>query len=484
MKAVKKKFPKRSCERLSETNNFKMKKIFSLLLFISAVTQANALIISEVMSNPTGVDDGREWIEIFNNTANSVDLSAMTISIKGATAIAVTPLSGGTNLTPGGYAIIGSIVSGSTKFLQDYPTYNGPLFKSGIGLVNTGVTSIDIKLSGSIVDSLSSYTAAKDSFTLSLVSGSFVSSNPTPGAENQAVTSSDSGNNATSTNTQQTIQAQSAPSPDIVLYMPFEKTVVAGADSNFTTYGMTRGGNNIEGLTFSWSYGDGGQGEGTTTLYRYVYPGRYLAKVEAGNGHVLGNASMKIRVVSPDIAITKVDTGKYGLYVDIYNPNNYDLDLSQWKLSFDGKAFPFPKNTIILGGETTHFSGIAMGFASTTINQNSVVKILFPNLEEVVSYTLPNSLNQNLIGIVAGVATSTILIPSNQLSEKLPSSTSTKILNKLITNKIITKQYLSNQNLGTSSLKTSSSSATLLTNQSSKPKDTRLITWFKSLFKF
>lgn len=471
-----------------------MKKIFSLLLFISAVSQVNALIISEIMANPFGSDNGHEWIELFNDSASSIDLSGLTVSINGGADIGVSSVQSGTTLQPNSYAIIAISIASKQYFLQDYlasngSTYSGILLTNlnkTIGNITNGALTIDVKLPGSSIGQFNSSGTSEEKFTWSVINGSLVKSNPTPGAENQAVASSDSGSNATSTNTQQTIQAQSAPSPDIVLYMPFEKTVVAGADSNFTTYGMTRGGNNIEGLTFSWSYGDGGQGEGTTTLYRYVYPGRYLAKVEAGNGHVLGNASMKIRVVSPDIAITKVDTGKYGLYVDIYNPNNYDLDLSQWKLSFDGKAFPFPKNTIILGGETTHFSGLAMGFASTTINQNSVVRILFPNLEEVTSYTLSNSQNQNLIGIVAGVSTSTALSATNQYSEKILNSTSTKILDKLITNKIITKQSrLANTHVVSSStLKTSSSSATLLTNQSSKPKDTRLITWFKSLFKF
>lgn len=465
-----------------------MKKFLPFLLFISVISQVNGLVISEIMSNPTGDDSGREWIEIFNNTSESVDLSNFTISIKGGNAVVVTPLSGGTVLVPNGYAIIASTVSGSTKFLQDYPLYSGLLFKSSISLVNTGVTSVDIKLSGGAVDSLSSYTAAKEGYSLSLVNGTFALSNPTPGVENQfAVSLNNNTNDATSSiNTQQVVQAQSSPSPDIVLYMPFEKTVVAGADTNFTTYGMTRAGNNIDDLTYVWSYGDGGQGTGTSTWYRYVYPGKYVAKVEATNGRVLGNASTKVRVVSPDIAITKIESGKYGNYVDISNPNNYDLDLSQWKLYFDGRSFPFPKNTIILGGETTRFSGIAMGFASTTISKNSVIKILFPNLEEVANYSAFDILNENInkvantandtikkFGIVAGVSTTTITNISNKVSNKI--STSKTTLNQA-------KQII--KDTSSSTLQNSSSTAVLLTNNSSKIKDTRIIDWLKSLFSF
>lgn len=430
-----------------------MKYIFTLLISISVVTQVQALLISEVMSNPVGDDSGREWIEVYNNSDSSIDLSPLTISIKGGVAVAVTPLSGGTMLAPDGYAIIGSTVSGSTKFLQDYPNYSGLLFKSSISLVNTGITSIDIKLSGSTADSLSSYTAAKEGYTLSLVNGSFAQGSPTPGTANEAAPTSSEITASTSTDSQITVAKQSAPSPDIILYIPSEKTVVAGAESFFSTFGMTRAGIPIEGLIFNWAFGDGGQGMGSSTIYKYVYPGRYIAKVEANNNSVAGSGIMKVRVVSPDISIVKVDTGKYGAYVDILNPNNYELDLSQWKLLIDGKAYPFPKNTLIAGGATTRFSGLAMGFASTTVSSNTVIKILFPNMEDVTVYT-PNT----NIGIVAG--------------------TSTSYSPKTITPK---QNYIPLRSVTISTPAVSTSSHVAL-NTSSKAKDTRFISWIRSFF--
>lgn len=438
-----------------------MKKLFSLLLLISVIAQARALLISEVMSNPTGDDSGREWIEIYNNTDSSVDLSTLTISIKGGTALVATPLSGGTTLASGGYAIVGSTVSGATKFTQDYSTYSGPLFKSSISLVNTGATSIDIKVNGSVADSLPSYTAAKEGSTLSLVNGSFVQSNPTPGSANEAIAAgSDSSqtNTASATtttnNNQITIQQQSAPSPDIVLYMPFEKTVVAGAESIFSTSGTSRSGSKIDGLVCTWAFGDGGQGTGTSTSYKYVYPGHYIAQVEASNGIVVGIGTTKVRVVPPDLSITKVESGKYGTYVDISNPNAYDLDLSQWKLSFDGASFPFPKNTILPGGAATRFSGLAMGFASTTITSGTVVKILFPNLEDVAMYAVPNSIQ----GLVAG--------------------TSTSVIPKLVPLKTVLKLSVATFH-GTTTL---IASTTASKNISIKTKDTRIVSWFRSVF--
>ena len=87
-----------------------------------------------------------------------------------------------------------------------------------------------------------------------------------------------------------------------------------------------------------------------------------------------------------DISVLAFGSGKYGSYVDIRNQNEYDIDLSNWILSIDGSGHLFPKNTLLAKG-VTRFSGIAMGFASTTMSTTTMVRILFPNLEEVVRHT-------------------------------------------------------------------------------------------------
>lgn len=366
-----------------------MKKLlFLLMALLSGLTASQALIINEIMSNPIGDDGGREWVEIYNDGEDSINLSALTLSIKGGTPLLVTSLQGGTALSKNGYAIISSTVTGASKFLQDYPNYSGVLLKSAISLVNTGITSIELKISGHLEGSALSYTASKEGNSYAFINGTYVLGTPTPGAENQTASpSTDDGEGSSTSTNQYTITQTSAPTADIVLYLPFEKIVIAGVVTNFSTSGMTRGGKVIENMTYSWSFGDGGQGTGSTTVYSYNYPGRYIAQVEGGNGLVSGVGRMKVRVVSPDIAIKGISTGKYGTFIDIDNPNSYDIDFSQWRLSIDGVSFSFPKNTLISANGITHLSGMAMGFASTTFSSSTLIKILFPTLEEVTRYT-------------------------------------------------------------------------------------------------
>ncbi len=371
-----------------------MKSILIACLCVAGIASAHALIINEVMSNPTGDDSGREWIELYNDSSSSVDLTSLSVSIKGGTAVAATPLQGGTTLAPGGFAIIGSVVSGATKFLQDYPSYGGLLFKASISLVNSGVTSIDIKINGATVASLPSYTAAKEGFTYSYIGGSYTTGSPTPGAENQVADtpSSSSGESAaTTTDTQTVLPQMTPPSPNIVIYMPTEKTVVAGASSEFSVFSQTREGKQLSDLLYTWAFGDGGQAVGSSTKYTYVYPGRYIAQVQGVNANVSGIGRMVVRVVPPDMAITSFGSGKYGAYVEISNPNPYELDLSGWILSINGAGYPFPKNTLLSANSITRFSGAAMGFAHVDASVPTTVRILFPDLSEVTRYEPPQS---------------------------------------------------------------------------------------------
>jgi hypothetical protein len=431
-------------------------KIFAVTLFLSGFVSAHALIISEVMSNPTGDDSGREWIEVYNDEAVPLDLSSMTVSIKGGTAVATTPLQGGTNLTPGTYAVIGSTVSGATKFLQDYPSYSGLLFKASISLVNTGVTSIDIKISGVTAASLPSYTAAKEGSTLSFVGGAYVAGNPTPGGENQTTDTSSSNNNsnpisATTTDTQVVLPQATPPSPNIVIYMPTEKVVVAGASADFSVFSQTREGKALNDIIYSWAFGDGGQAFGSSTKYTYGYAGRYIAQVQGVNANVAGTGRMVVRVVPPDISINAFASGKYGAYVDITNPNSYDLDLSDWLLTINDVPYPFPKNTLLPAGGTTRFSGAAMGFAKIDTTSTTTIRILFPNLEEVTRY---QSFVSSSPLVLASTGTVTLsIVPAKKITVAKPKSV-----------------------LGTSTVSVQATSSKPATYS----KDTRIIMWLKS----
>lgn len=446
--------------------------IFSICIVIAG--RAEALVINEIFSNPVGDDGGREWVELFNEGETPIDLLALSLSVKGGTPTQASLVSGEAMLLPKAYAIIGSTVSGITKFSQDYPTYSGALFKASISLVNTGVTSLDVRVNGSVLDSVAAYTAAKEGYSYGRVSGGgFAVTGPTPGKENGAVgeEASDTGS-AQTTGTQTTIPQMSPPAPDIILYLPQEKIVVAGAPTIFSVSAMTSAKKSIDNVTYRWSFGDGGQGVGSSTVYSYFYPGRYVAYVDASNGLIAGKARMTVKVVAPEVTLSEIKHSKRGSYIEIHNPNTYELDISTWKVSIDGAQYSLPLTTIILPGITT-LSGASLGFASTSVVAGSLVTLLFPNNEEVARSVQKENIHNGTVqkkeietGSVS-MGTPSLLFNSNE--------------KRVLANKTEVKKSVQNTNAVLPKVTTSTSS--LATTTASSKKDRRIAEFFRSWFK-
>ncbi len=446
------------------------KKLLILFVCATQYIATNALQITEIFSNPTGDDGGREWVEVYNDTDSQIELSSLSFSVKAGVPVVATPVSGGTTLLPGAYAIIGSTVSGATKFNLEYPSYSGLLFKSSISLVNTGVTSLDVRVGGVVFDTIVSYVAAKEGYSYSKQGSSFIVVLPSPGKETSTdVTSSSStlieGTSTPVVGSQTTVPQMSPPSADIILYLPSERVVIAGAPTTFSISALTQAGKQIDNTKFTWSFGDGGQGTGSTTIYRYFYPGRYMAFVDASNGLVAGKARMLVKVVTPELELSEIKSSKHGLYIEVHNPNQYELDISTWKLSIDGSQYVIPLNTILLPGTTT-ISGVSLGFASSSISTSSVTRLLFPNNEEVVKV-----FQRNVSERASSALVTAILAPSSLVG--------TSLANKVIpTTKKITKV-----SKGNSTAVVVKTSPVIMTSTSSVKKDRRVADFFHALLK-
>lgn len=81
------------------------------LALLPGAQSALGLVISEVMFNPTGADDGREWIELFNDSGSAVDLSGYSLGWGGADYTFGTLVLPSFTLAPGAYYVIGGPVS-------------------------------------------------------------------------------------------------------------------------------------------------------------------------------------------------------------------------------------------------------------------------------------------------------------------------------------------------------------------------------------
>lgn len=139
------------------------------------------VIISEIMYDVSGSDSGREWVEIYNEGADA-DITAWKL-LEGTTNHGLTAV-GAQTLSSGSYAVI---ADNPTKFKTDWPSYSGLLFDSAFSLNNTGETLMLRCCGKELADKdsatyASSMGAQGDGSSLSRSGGSFVPTDPSPGA--------------------------------------------------------------------------------------------------------------------------------------------------------------------------------------------------------------------------------------------------------------------------------------------------------------
>ncbi|MDH5191017.1 MAG: lamin tail domain-containing protein [Gammaproteobacteria bacterium] len=137
------------------------KRIFSSVLFFglfSNLPQAHAgLILSEVMYDPVSADDSYEWVELFNNSASTIDLSNYSLGWGGSDyTYGTMQLSG--SITSGSYFVVGGPLSGVTN--------GSPLFDLALdfnpGLQNGGTQSDGVALFDMTSDLITAVTVPID----------------------------------------------------------------------------------------------------------------------------------------------------------------------------------------------------------------------------------------------------------------------------------------------------------------------------------
>jgi hypothetical protein len=158
----------------------------NLALFVLLVPQiAMAQVaITEIMFDPSGVDSGHEWVEVYNEGTSSIPLSTWKL-YEGNANHKIIAASGDSMLAPVAYAVI---ASNAAKFRNDYPNFAGALFHSAISLDNGGETITLRDRSLTDVDAVSydsSLGGVGDGNSLQRIpgdTGNFMPRIPSPGA--------------------------------------------------------------------------------------------------------------------------------------------------------------------------------------------------------------------------------------------------------------------------------------------------------------
>ncbi len=360
-----------------------MKKILLISTFmffgISSIARAS-VYINEIAWMGTSVSSTNEWIELFNDGQDSVDLSGWKIiSVDGGLTI---NLSG--NINSGGYYLIER--TDDDTVLNIVADLVAPF---GSGFSNSGEDLILKDSIGNTIDTLSfsSGWPAGDNTTKETMqksNGSWISAQPTPKAINSGVSSNQNTNTSPSGGTQsssttekkETIKKEVVPTIKMSISTPKRK-VLTHIKTIFSPEIIGLSGEKVSYGYFVWSMGDGNS-----------YVDRQLKKVEHTYNTVgtyavtlsyfenswtedsISEITIPIEVINPQIEIKKLSDGS----IEFSNRSNEDISISNWKVINEDKTYIFPKGMIIFSNKNIIISKNILGFSA-----NEKTFISYPN---------------------------------------------------------------------------------------------------------
>lgn len=360
-----------------------MKRLLLTIAIVFFFTHlANAKVnISEVAWMGTTTSANDEWIELYNDSSSSVDLSGW--SIEGSINITIPE---------------GKSIAGNGLFLMErtddttVPNVIADYIYTG-ALTNSGYQSFIIKDgNGSTVESLVFQTewpagdnTTKD--TMQWSGSSWTTGTPSPKSMNTGVSSTtndEEDDSGATTVISSSSKAETAPNntPHIEFVIP--KVINTNVPTEykatvFLDYMIANQG------IFVWNMGDGTVIKQTELLpvsHTYKYAGRYtLSFAYYRNSYDTKpylNNSVSYGVVDATLVVSVADSGNA---IEIENLSDKSLDITNWILSDGSIQKYFPEMTIIAPKATIYIP--ITNFGLTRISK---VEILSPNGSKIQSF--------------------------------------------------------------------------------------------------
>ena len=265
---------------------------------VGAPTPAD-IVINEIMYAPTNTWGGytNEWIELYNNDTNAINITGWTID--GET------ISTDTVMQPGDYVII---ARNDTKFAEYYPDASCTVIKVIISLLNSGETICLNDSSSSVIDCVD-YTEyadlAKNNETLER--------NATGGWEASLV----SGGTPCVANS--VLVAANQPPTAVIASPTADGAYHAGTEVSF----LSTGSSDPEGgsVSYNWDFGDGSTSPVANTTHTYATTGsKTVTLTVTDNEGAIDTANVTIIIRAANTRQVTLD----------YNSNNLGYNYIAW----------------------------------------------------------------------------------------------------------------------------------------------------------
>lgn len=325
------------------------------------------IVINEIMYDLAGTDDKHEWIELYNNSSQRIDLTNWKLNDGDDVTkhtLNVPPKNGGQGsmfIPADGYAILADDAS---TFLADHPGFSGPVIDTVMSLNNTGAT---LKLFDKDNNEIISLTYSKE-WGANGNGKSLEKINPqlTDIQSNWKESTIDGGTpgsqNSVSTEISPQEQPQEAPPVTSTGPTPTNQPpkanagqdIIALVDQEITFDGSGSSDPENDPLSYFWNFGDGVTSKEIKPKHTYFYPSTYIVTLTVSDGKNSNTAIIKVSIYSQAIIISEFipnpkEKDEENEWIEIHNQKEQMADLSGWQIKDESsqKAFVFPESSLI-----------------------------------------------------------------------------------------------------------------------------------------
>lgn len=327
---------------------------FCLLLLTPKISLA-AVLINEIAWMGDTASANNEWIELYNDGAEDVNVSGWTLSF------------GATTVTIG----VGKIIRSGQYVLLERNRSSGNYLSSGEpfwiytgALANTGALLVLRDADGNErhrADGLDSWSIGGDNSTKAtaqLTASGWITALPTPLAANtnppQVVEPPLRGGSGASQNQQAVLRGATTTERihQNALLLATELAVEIAADDIAFVGGEIEFARNVAGmpetilqsLKYEWNFGDGfvkNPAEKVKHIYRE--PGNYIVTVRASYQHYEAFARHNVVVLPIVLSLERQSDGR----LSVHNDSGYEIDISGYQIVAPDRIFTMPPYTLM-----------------------------------------------------------------------------------------------------------------------------------------
>jgi PKD repeat protein len=367
-------------------------KPYLLLLFLggffiwpaSVFSVASEVVINEIAWMGTKNSVADEWIELFNNTEQEIDLSDWSLrAMDGSPKIILEGI-----ISPSGYFLLERTDDNSVPQIAADQIYTGALSNAGENLELRDKANNLVDLINNAEGWLAGDNSTKQ--TMERTKTGWQTSSDiggTPKKQNSLGTGSSKEPQFKKTKEEQKTDTSTG-IPISINQPPVAKAgsdIAALTNQEILFNGSQSFDPDNNDLTFFWNFGDGTTDNQKETSHIYPYPGQYIVSLAVSDGELLDIDIIIVNIYNQSIIISEFLPNPRGKdqeneWIELFNQSDQIANLTGWQLDDQkggSRPFVFPKNSFIGPKQF-----LVLKRATTKIalnNNNDQVRLIYPD---------------------------------------------------------------------------------------------------------